>query len=242
MDVVFTKDSQRVSDFSAGIQVAESTSPDGERILSAPYAYLLPAPVPLRYLGGENFAHFWVHFFSRQLGRFGWFSDVREADFPAGAALLAQLLEALRPGAPDWNRAGELDRLLRQLLQPFLAQAPEPTESERTPPSAQMAELVDYIDRHLAEKLTVAALARHCRMTPEQLSDAFFAAYGMRPKHYLCLRRITQARRLLVTGKLPIKEIGRRVGYENVLFFHRQFRRYTGLTPAAYRACERTGE
>jgi malate synthase A len=34
MDVAFTKDSQRVSDFSAGIQVAESTSPDAERILT----------------------------------------------------------------------------------------------------------------------------------------------------------------------------------------------------------------
>ena len=47
--------------------------------------------------------------------------------------------------------------------------------------------------------------------------------------------RIEEAKRQLETGSLSADEIAAVVGYENLAFFRRLFKRSTGLTPGAYR-------
>lgn len=67
------------------------------------------------------------------------------------------------------------------------------------------------------------------------LKRRFRAATGLSLIDYVQNLRIEAAKRLLETSDLPVEEVSTRVGYENVSFFSRLFRRRCGLTPAAYR-------
>jgi two-component system response regulator YesN len=52
---------------------------------------------------------------------------------------------------------------------------------------------------------------------------------------YLDQVRIAKAKELLDDGNLKVYEISERVGYSNVDYFHRKFKKYEGTSPAEYR-------
>ena len=102
-----------------------------------------------------------------------------------------------------------------------------------------MRDVVEFIDRHYARPLTVAALARRARLSRFHFIRAFRAATGLTPHQYLRERRLDRARHLLATTTMPVTEICRTVGFTSLGSFSTLFRRATGRSPAAYRASER---
>jgi AraC-like DNA-binding protein len=52
---------------------------------------------------------------------------------------------------------------------------------------------------------------------------------------YVLQCRANAARQLLTETDLPVKLIARQLGYQDVFFFTRQFRKFTGVPPALYR-------
>ena len=65
--------------------------------------------------------------------------------------------------------------------------------------------------------------------------SSFREATGTTIINYAQNLRVETAKRQLEKGKLPIDEIAVDVGYENVAFFRRLFKRSTGLSPGEYR-------
>jgi AraC-like DNA-binding protein len=63
----------------------------------------------------------------------------------------------------------------------------------------------------------------------------FRAATGAPPHEYVLQSRVAEARRLLGETDLPIKSIARQLGYSDVYFFSRQFRKFAGVPPALFR-------
>ena len=71
---------------------------------------------------------------------------------------------------------------------------------------------------------------------PERtLKRRFKAATGVPLIEYLQNLRVEEAKRRLESGQMPVDEISVEVGYEDVSFFRRLFKRCTGLTPREYR-------
>ena len=75
----------------------------------------------------------------------------------------------------------------------------------------RLRRVVDYIETHLAEDLTIEALAGVACLSPFHFARAFKAATGEAPHRYLTDRRIGRARALLADGRLPLGEIAERV-------------------------------
>jgi AraC-like DNA-binding protein len=90
-------------------------------------------------------------------------------------------------------------------------------------------------DSAVARPVQVAELAAGCGLSADYVARLFARRYGMTLQHYLLLRRMEQARHLLVSSGLGIAEIGRRVGLPDPQYFNKQFRRVAGLSPLAYR-------
>ena len=63
----------------------------------------------------------------------------------------------------------------------------------------------------------------------------FRAVTGAPPHEYVLQARVAEARRLLGETDLPIKSIAQQLGYKDVYFFSRQFKRFAGVPPALYR-------
>jgi len=92
-----------------------------------------------------------------------------------------------------------------------------------------------WLADHFAEDRVIADLTAWSGIAERTLKRRFKQATGMTLKDYVQNLRVEEAKRLLENTREPVDEISARVGYEDVSFFRRLFKRRTGLTPARYR-------
>jgi AraC-like DNA-binding protein len=96
-----------------------------------------------------------------------------------------------------------------------------------------------YIDEHYAEAITAEDLASMSHCSKGHLFRAFKKSFRISPLAYQQDLRFEAAQRLLRFTSLRCYEIAQRVGYANIYYFHRQFRKRMGLTPRQYRQSTR---
>ena len=53
--------------------------------------------------------------------------------------------------------------------------------------------------------------------------------------YYVDYIRINHSKELLLQNKLKVYEISEAIGYKNVDYFHKKFKKYVGLSPAEFR-------
>ena len=98
----------------------------------------------------------------------------------------------------------------------------------------------DYLQAHLAEKVTIGLLCKQFSLSPTFLKSGFRRAYGVPIHTYLIQQRLHRARELICTTRLPIQQIAQTVGYEGMSQFNAAFRREYGMTPGQYRKMSET--
>lgn len=84
--------------------------------------------------------------------------------------------------------------------------------------------------------LNMGALADKLEVSPVTLAVEFKSEMGMSPSDYLALLRMEQAKELLRTTDMRVKEVSLAVGYEDDHVFMRRFKKYVGKTPGQYRS------
>jgi len=94
----------------------------------------------------------------------------------------------------------------------------------------------DWLFRNFKQPVSLDDLAARVGMSPRNFARRFSAATGETPLNYLHRLRIDAARHLLETRGKSVAEVSQQVGYEDLGFFRRLFRRHTGASPQAYRA------
>ncbi len=119
-----------------------------------------------------------------------------------------------------------------EILRLYCSLAQEKEQKELSP-FARLA--VTYIRSHLSDNLTVKDAAKALLVNPDYLSDRFHKEVGEPFITYLNRARIQQAAALLRRTDLQIQQIASAVGYNNTSYFARQFMRFQGMTPRAYR-------
>ncbi|HCL4193890.1 TPA: helix-turn-helix domain-containing protein [Pseudomonas aeruginosa] len=95
--------------------------------------------------------------------------------------------------------------------------------------------LQDWIEANHAEPLGLERMAAQAGFALRTLKRRFGAATGLSPIRYLQQVRVDRAKKLLLATPLSIREIAYEVGYENVSFFVRLFRKEAGDTPSHWR-------
>jgi AraC family transcriptional regulator len=102
-------------------------------------------------------------------------------------------------------------------------------------PVWQQKRVVEFIEEHLAEDVSLAALAGLVDLSLYHFARAFKQSFGAPPHRYHMARRIDHARGLLQKPALSVTEIGIQTGFRDTSSFTRAFRNFTGLTPTEYR-------
>jgi len=92
-----------------------------------------------------------------------------------------------------------------------------------------------YIEKNFQLELSLNDLANYVYVSPYHLSRVFKEEIGMSPIQYLIKCRIDEAKRLLVTTDLSVREIAMQVGYANANYFNLLFSKMTGDSPGKYR-------
>jgi AraC family transcriptional regulator len=102
-------------------------------------------------------------------------------------------------------------------------------------PVWQQKRVVEFIEEHLAEDVSLAALAGLVDLSLYHFARAFKQSFGAPPHRYHMARRMDHARGLLQKPALSVTEIGIQTGFRDTSSFTRAFRKFTGLTPTEYR-------
>ncbi|ANE48798.1 hypothetical protein SY83_08325 [Paenibacillus swuensis] len=101
--------------------------------------------------------------------------------------------------------------------------------------NGNMKMLLNYIEEHYAEPLSLTEVARHFHFNPSYLSSYFTAHNKEGFIEYVNKIRIEKASDLLITEAAPISEISGLVGYADHSYFCKVFKRITGVSPSQYR-------
>lgn len=88
--------------------------------------------------------------------------------------------------------------------------------------------------------LSAQDLARTLATSERTLHRRLKQASGESPKTFINRVRFETARTLLETGAQSVKEVAAGAGYADEASFRRNFRRYSGMTPGAFRSWART--
>jgi AraC family transcriptional regulator len=102
-------------------------------------------------------------------------------------------------------------------------------------PAWQQKRVDEFIEEHLAEEISLAALAELVDLSLFHFARAFRQSFGAPPHRYHMARRMDRAKSLLQRPALSVTQIGARIGFRETSSFTRAFRKFTGLTPTEYR-------
>ncbi|WP_338277862.1 AraC family transcriptional regulator, partial [Escherichia coli] len=91
--------------------------------------------------------------------------------------------------------------------------------------------VVNYIESHLCDTLTVKQLAAEANMSEFQLHQVFYYLAGMTLTEYIKRRRLSEANLALLAGQ-KVTDVAYDFGYDSVDGFSRAFKRWTGFLPS----------
>lgn len=94
--------------------------------------------------------------------------------------------------------------------------------------------VMEYINAHLAERLSVDDLARLVHFHPHYFIQVFKSMIGFSPMQYIAKLRYERACTLLSSTRLNMNEIAEQVGIHPE-YFTKFFKHHSGVSPTAYR-------
>ena len=102
-------------------------------------------------------------------------------------------------------------------------------------PKWRLKRVVDYVNAHLASRITLADLASAAGRTRMHFAAQFRVATGSRPHDFVLRRRIERAQQFLRDPSLALADIALSVGFQNQAHFTTVFKRFSGATPHRWR-------
>lgn len=96
-------------------------------------------------------------------------------------------------------------------------------------------EIANYVQQHPGEPHTVESLAARANLSPKYFSRKFKEIIGETVRSYIVHCRIRRAEHLLHYAGLTVTETADALGYNDIHFFSRQFKQYTGKNPSEIR-------
>lgn len=92
-----------------------------------------------------------------------------------------------------------------------------------------------FIDAYYSEDITLEDVADHVQLSPGYFSNLFRKECGYTFSRYLSQKRMNSACELLCDLNLNVTEVSRRVGYSDIAYFSRTFKKLMGISPGRYR-------
>jgi transcriptional regulator GlxA family with amidase domain len=100
---------------------------------------------------------------------------------------------------------------------------------------ADVARCQRWIGENYRVANPVGAMIEHSGLNRRTFVRRFRTATGYSPLEYVHRLRVEEAKQIIEEEHANVSEVGYAVGYDDLAFFRRLFKRQTGLAPAAYR-------
>lgn len=152
--------------------------------------------------------------------------SIPPAELRPGILSLASPTRANRPEPIRHSEARRADVLP-------LSRASQHDKQGRTQPA------IEYAAEHFDRAIALGHVAALCQLGPSQFCRAFRLEHGVSFGQYLLRLRMDQACDRLGDPDALVKEVAYSVGFNDLSYFTRAFRRQMGVCPSAYQASAR---
>ncbi|MDY6328164.1 MAG: AraC family transcriptional regulator [Lachnospiraceae bacterium] len=110
-----------------------------------------------------------------------------------------------------------------------------PTHQEQSLTNLRMQKILQFIEMHFSEDITLSDLAHSANISKSECSRCFKDSLDTTPYNYLIEFRLSKAARLLKDSHEPISNIAADVGFNQLSHFGKCFKDKTGYSPREYR-------
>jgi len=107
-------------------------------------------------------------------------------------------------------------------------------------PYRRMNAVVDHINRHYAEPIGLADLAKVASLSISQFERRFRIVFEQTPSRFLIRYRLTRASHILMHSDNTVSQIAQDVGFYDHSHFTREFQKLFGMAPGRYRKIHRS--
>ena len=183
-------------------------------------------------MGNGHILHFFIHF---NLGYA--FDNIAPAiyHFPAKPDLLksiSEITDYLKQGKRNFSFGESIE--IFNLISSAIGLIP-PDVWGKPGVSADILNIMNYIQRHLDEQITNENLARMANMATNSFARLFKQQTGHTPQSYIRKMRIENACMLLLHSGSTISNIAHACGFSDRYYFTKVFKKETMVSPALYR-------
>jgi len=149
------------------------------------------------------------------------------------ADLLHETVQEFAQASEDRDMAvmGAATTFLTHLRRAFLARDTVPVEAEK-PDLLERA--MGYIERHLAEKITLSQIAQYFYVSESTVSQTFRKKVGVSFYRVVTQRRLIAAKQLIHQGQ-NMESVAEQCGFTDYSAFYRAFKQEFGISPRQYR-------
>ena len=105
----------------------------------------------------------------------------------------------------------------------------------------QLRQAKQILISRLDEPISLAELARACKLSPGHFARAFRQTTGQPPHRWLMVQRIEKAKQLLVDSTLSLAQIAQKCGFADQSHFTRIFAQLVQSSPGQWRRHRRRG-
>lgn len=98
-----------------------------------------------------------------------------------------------------------------------------------------MSQCLAYLEEHYMEDISLESVAEAFFFNPSYFSSYFKTKTGTNFSEYLTAIRLKKARQMLADSGRKIEDVAAGVGYRNVRYFNRLFKKEFNVTPQEYR-------
>ena len=124
----------------------------------------------------------------------------------------------------------------------FLDEAGDSQRSGRPVYYEMVGKMVEWLNQNYGKEVASPFLEELFGHNFDYMNRVFKKVNGKTVFQYLTQVRIHHAKLLLCNTSMKIGEIGKRVGFPDEYYFSRVFKKYTGISPAAFARSGQGGE
>lgn len=96
-------------------------------------------------------------------------------------------------------------------------------------------EIMNYIHKNYHKEISLISVAEKVSLSPSYISKVFREWTGKNFAEYLAMYRVNVAKEIIHNESIPINEVIKRVGFNNIQTFMRTFKKYEGITPGQFK-------
>ena len=217
---------------------------DQQFIVQPNQFFLIPPNTPVHYYSKNNTTQvevYWINFYGKdceELIPMTNFSKhpVLSLSMRIRASILSNFKEAINLCKYPHIQGIVCKQLLSNIIKTLLLNGKLFIESIPRKKLTDFDKIITLINTHLFNpELNAKFICNQCYITPEHLSRLFKKNMNLHFSSYVNTERIKKASALLLDTDYPLVKIAELVGYGDVYYFCKIFKKYRLMTPTEYR-------